>query len=58
MARWQPLSLAQALRENRMKEFIAQYKGVKADAEQFERLLKRAASERQPQPRKGGRTSQ
>ena len=52
-----PLSLAQALRENRMKEFIAQYQGVKADGELFERLVKRAATESRQQPRKAGRTS-
>jgi hypothetical protein len=58
MGRQAPLSLAQALRENRMKEFIAQYKGVKGDAELFERLVKRASdAPSRKQPRKGGRTS-
>ncbi len=57
MGKVAPLSLAQAMRENRMKEFIAQYKGVKADGELFERLVKRAANEPRPQQRKAGRTS-
>lgn len=51
------LSLAQAMRENRMKEFMAQYKGVKSDGELFERLVKRAANAPQQPPRKAGRTS-
>ena len=53
----QVLSLAQALRENRMKEFIAQYKDVQGDPKLLDRMVKRAALERQPQPRKAGRTS-
>lgn len=51
------LTLKDALEQNRLKEFMAQYKGVKADGELFDRLVKRAATERQQQPRKAGRTS-
>jgi hypothetical protein len=52
------LSLAQALRENRMKEFMAQYKGVQADGELFDRLVKKASGAQSPKPqRKASRTS-
>ena len=57
MAKNQHLTLAVAMRDNRMKEFMAQYKGVKADGELFESLVKRAAAAPQQQRRKAGRTS-
>jgi hypothetical protein len=41
-----------------MKEFIAQYKGVQADGELFERLLKKASDAPSPKrQRKAARTS-
>ena len=46
------ISLAQAMRENRMKEFMAQYKDVQGDAELFERTREKATPAPRPQRRK------
>jgi len=56
MRKSQHLSLREALEQDRMKEFIAQYKDVKGDSEMVARAPKRAAGARQQAPRKVART--
>lgn len=57
MGKTQHLSLRDALAQDRMKEFIAQYKDVKGDPKVVGRVPKRAAGARQQPPRKVARTS-
>jgi len=57
MRKSQHLSLKDALEQDRMKEFIAQYKDVKRDPEVLGRVPKRAAGARKQPPRKVEPTS-
>ena len=49
------ITLKDALEQNRMKEFMAQYKGIKASGGETGKRVKRAADTPRPQRRKASR---
>lgn len=56
MAKLAHLTLKDALEQNRMKEFMAQYKGVKADGGALDKRADRKAEAPQPRRKKGARS--
>ena len=56
MTKFAHLTLKDALEQNRMKEFMAQYKGVKADGDVFVKRAKQDAGSPQPRRKKVARS--
>lgn len=56
VAKFAHLTLKDALEQSRMKEFMAQYKGVKAGGAAFDKRAKQDADAPQPRRKKAART--
>jgi len=57
LAKSSHLTLTAALEQNRLQEFMAQYKGVKTAPASPDRVVKRGANERRQRRRKALQTS-